>query len=238
MLNTVASMQCLTINNCANIITLSLLLKISIWPADLTVNVQLGSRVWWINLIMVCTACQNQRTQIVDFTWICLLLWSGLCQWMPDCPSAVLIVSCGQIIYTYIDIHLCACSMWEDDSACILMHSRSVCTSISVTVALYLLLPNPDPVLCVILPTVSFVSITDRRGYNSPKRSTFLVDLHTWYLGGRGSLAGTLSCRWLLADRPCSPMPDPPLYRSGTCTHHSVPMLPGNVAWHVQHWSM
>ena len=73
----------------------------------------------------------------------------------------------------------------------------------------------------------------DRRGYDSPKRSTFLADLHTWYLGGRGPLAGTLSCRWLLADRPCSPMPGPPLYRSGTCTRHSVPRPPGNVAWHV-----
>lgn len=73
----------------------------------------------------------------------------------------------------------------------------------------------------------------DRRGYDSPKRSTFLADLHTWYLGGRGPLEGTLSCRWLLADRPCSPMPGPPPYRSGTCTRHSVPRPPGNVAWHV-----
>lgn len=76
----------------------------------------------------------------------------------------------------------------------------------------------------------------DRRGYDSPKRSTFLADLHTWYLGGRGPLAGTLSCRWLPADRPCSPMPRPPQYRSGTCTRHSVPRPPGNVAWHVPRW--
>lgn len=75
----------------------------------------------------------------------------------------------------------------------------------------------------------------DRRGYNSPKRSRFLVDLRTWYLGGRGSRVGTLSCRWLQVDRPCSPMRGLPLYRSGTCTRHSVPMLPGNVAWRVPH---
>lgn len=78
----------------------------------------------------------------------------------------------------------------------------------------------------------------DRRGYDSPKHSMFLVDLHTWYLGGRGPLAGTLSCQWLPADRPCSPMPGPLLYRSGTCTRHSVPRLLGNVAWHVPHWSI
>lgn len=76
----------------------------------------------------------------------------------------------------------------------------------------------------------------DRQGFDSPKRSMFLADLHTWYLGGRGPLAGTLSCRWLLADRPCSPTSGPPLYRSGTCTHHSVPRPPGNVAWNVPHW--
>lgn len=64
----------------------------------------------------------------------------------------------------------------------------------------------------------------------------FLADLHTWYLGGRGPLAGTSSCRWLLADRPCSPMPGPPPYRFGICTRHSVPRPPGNVAWHVPRW--
>lgn len=74
-----------------------------------------------------------------------------------------------------------------------------------------------------------------RRGYNSPKRSRFLVDLRMWYLGGRGSLAGTLSYRWLRVDRPCSPMRGPLPYRSGTCTRHSVPMLPGNAAWRVPH---
>lgn len=77
----------------------------------------------------------------------------------------------------------------------------------------------------------------DRRGYDSPKRSMFLADLHMWYLGGRGPLAGTLSCRWLLADKPCSPMPGPHPYRSGICTRHSVPRPLGNVAWHVPRWS-
>lgn len=77
---------------------------------------------------------------------------------------------------------------------------------------------------------------SDCRGCDSPKRSTFLAGPRTWYLGGRASLAGTLSCRWLRADRPCSPTPGLPPCRFGICTRHSVPRPPGNVAWRAPWW--
>lgn len=76
----------------------------------------------------------------------------------------------------------------------------------------------------------------DGRGCDSPKRSTFLAGPRTWYLGGRASLAGTLSCRWLRADRPCSPTPGLPPCRFGICTRHSVPRPPDNVAWRAPRW--
>lgn len=112
------------------------------------------------------------------------------------------------------------------------MHTRSLCTLISaaVVVCCRSLSLTQYAVWSCLQPHLS--PSGDSWGYDSPKRSTFLADLHTWYSGGRGPLAGTLSCRWLLADRPCSPMLHPPLYRSGTCTHHSVPK-PGNFVRHV-----
>lgn len=125
-------------------------------------------------------------------------------------------------------------------STCILIHAGCVWTLISAAavarcLVMYCSLSLTQyPVRSCLQPHLS--PSGDSRGYDSPKRNTFLVDLHTWCLGGRGTLAGTLSCRWLPADRPCSPTPRLSLYRSGTCTRHSVPRLLGNVAWHVPHW--
>lgn len=140
--------------------------------------------------------------------------------------------TCISKMYVNIDVCLLVCVLLHV-STCTLMHTGSLCTLISAAAAVCCrsLSLTQYAVWSSLQPHLS--PSGDSWGYDSPKRSTFLVDLHTWYSGGQGPLAGTLSCQWLLADRPCSPMPHPPLYRSGTCTRHSVPK-PGNVARHVR----
>lgn len=135
---------------------------------------------------------------------------------------------CAELVSMPLDVTTCNAQRF---SVCINLRcsdSKLPCTHRSLSLTQYAVRSHLQPHLS---PS------GDRRGYDSPKRSMFLADLHTWYLGGRGPLAGTLSCRWLLADKPCSPMPGPPPYRSGICTRHSVPRPLGNVAWPVPRWS-
>lgn len=118
-------------------------------------------------------------------------------------------------------------------SACILVQGRRL----SINHGAHRSLPNPDPDAAWRRPPPHLSpSGGDGRGCDSPKRSRSLAGRRTWCWGGRASHADTWSCRWLRADRPCSPTPGLPLCRSGTCTRRSVPRPLGSVAWRAPRW--